>query len=106
MKNYFEISQGFTDKNFFISSVVKIERVKELKTRLFEKLFLCRWHSSKICRATCIAVFTKHDILDFWDNGYFLKHYKVKVPQSSFNSFNCSNKTSMQVFKFLFALDK
>ena len=42
MKNYFETSQGFTDRSFFISSVGKIERVLEFKTRLFEKLFLCR----------------------------------------------------------------
>ena len=30
----------------------------------------------------------------------------MKVPQSCFDSFNCSNQTSMQVSAVLFALDK
>ena len=35
-----------------------------------------------------VVVFTKHDILDFWDNVHLLKYYPVKVPQNCFDSFN------------------
>ena len=53
-----------------------------------------------------VVVFSKHDILHFWDNVYLFKYYPVKVPQNCFNSFNYSNQTCIQVSKFSFALDK
>ena len=53
-----------------------------------------------------VVVFSEHDILHFCDNVDLFKHYSVKVPQNCFNLFRCSNQTCIQVFKFLFALDK
>ena len=53
-----------------------------------------------------VVVFTEHSILHFLDNVHLLKYYPVKVPQNSFNSVKCLNKTGMQVSKFSFALDK
>ena len=53
-----------------------------------------------------LLVFTKQDTLHFWYNVHLLKYYPVKVPQNCFNSFNSSNQTDMEVFKFSFALDK
>ena len=47
-----------------------------------------------------VVVFSKHDILHFWDNVDLLKYYPVKVPQNCFHSFNYSNQTSIQVSKF------
>ena len=53
-----------------------------------------------------VVVFSKHDILHFRDNDHSLKYYPVKVSQNCFYSFNCSNRTGMQVSKFSFVLDK
>ena len=53
-----------------------------------------------------VVVFSKHDILHFWDNVHLFKYYTVKVPQNCCNSFNCSNQACIQVSKFSFALDK
>ena len=53
-----------------------------------------------------VVVFSKHDILHFWDNVHLFKYYPVKVPQNCFDSFNCSNQTCIQISKFSFALDK
>ena len=53
-----------------------------------------------------VAVFSKDDILYFWDNFHFLKYYPMKVSQNCFYSFNCSNQTLMQASKFPFALGK
>ena len=53
-----------------------------------------------------VVLLTEHFILHFWHNVHLLKYYPMKVPQSCFDSFNCSNQTSMQVSAVLFALDK
>ena len=53
-----------------------------------------------------VVVSSKHDILCFWDNVHILKYYPLKVSWNCFCSFNCSNQTNVQVFEFLFALDK
>ena len=53
-----------------------------------------------------LVVFSEYDIIHFEDNVHLLKYYPVKVSQNHFYSFNCSNKTGMQVSKFSFALDK
>ena len=66
----------------FISSAGMTERVNEFRMKLFAWLFLCRWQSCMLH----VAVFTKHDILNFWDNVNLLKYYPVKVPKNYFNS--------------------
>ena len=53
-----------------------------------------------------VVVFSKHDILHFWDNVHLFKYYPVTVPQNYFNSFNYSNQACIQVFKFSFVVDK
>ena len=53
-----------------------------------------------------VAVFSEHDLLDFWDNIQLFKYHPVKVPQNCFNSYNYSNQTCIQVSKFSCALDK
>ena len=53
-----------------------------------------------------VVVFSEHDVLHFWDNAHLFKYYPVKVAQNCVNSFSYSNQTCVQVFKFLFALDK
>ena len=53
-----------------------------------------------------VVVSSEHDVLHFRDNVHLLKYYPMKVSQNCFRSFNYSNKTGIQVSKFLFALDK
>ena len=38
-----------------------------------------------------VAVFSKHNILHFWNTFDFFKYYPLKVPQNCFNSFSYSN---------------
>ena len=84
-----------------------------------EKLKACRTSKLKFSSSCFIAddrhvkilwlhvvVFSEHDVLHFWDNVHLFKYYPVKVTQNCFNSFNYSNQTCIQVFKFSFALDK
>ena len=52
------------------------------------------------------VIFSKHDILHFWDNVYLFKYYLVRVHQNYFHSFNNSNQACIQILTFLCALDK
>ena len=95
-----------TRTNFFLSSSGKIESVQEFKIKLFSSSCFIADNSHVKIVWLHVAVFSKHDILHFWDNFHLFKFYPVKVPQNCSNSFNYSNQTCIQVSKFSFALGK
>ena len=60
---------------------------EKLKAYKSSKLYF--WSSCFIADDNCIKIvwlhlvlFSKHDILQFWDNDHLFKHYPVKVPQN------------------------
>ena len=94
-----------TRTSFFISRAGKIESVQEFKINFSSSCFIA--DDSHIKNVWLhIVVFSEHDILHFSVNVHLLKYYPVKVRQNYFNSFNYSNQTCIQVFKFSVALDK
>ena len=84
-----------TRTSFFIQLQEKLKAWRSSKLNFLSSCFIANDSYIKIVWLN-IVVFSKHDILHFWDN----------LPQNCFNFFNYSNQTCTQVFKFSFALDK
>ena len=68
--------------------LVSLFQVQE-KLKAYKSSKLNFWSSCFIADDSCIKIvwlhivlFSKHDILQFWDNDHLFKHYPVKVPQN------------------------
>ena len=68
--------------------LVSLFQVQE-KLKAYKSSKLNFWSSCFIADDSCIKIvwlhivlFSKHDILQFWDNDHLVKHYPVKVPQN------------------------
>ena len=68
--------------------LVSLFQVQE-KLKAYKSSKLNFWSSCFIADDSCIKIvwlhivlFSKHDILQFWDNDHSFKHYPVKVPQN------------------------
>ena len=89
----------------YIKCTKNWKRTRDSKWNFSSGCFIPDDNHVKIVRLHRI-VFTKHDVLHFWDNVILSISNPVKVSQNCFSSFCCSSETSRQVYIFFkFVLD-